>query len=158
MKNKAYVTPKRLIASPKFSENHSDSIDMVTPSDIQTVSLDIDKSVFSTLTSPKIQNYHKMFREEVLELVDDIGKMSPLVPEFIYFSSAEIATAVFLVTINYAAKLLCSKFETDKPKICDLRDMYIRVFKITYMKYQMDKQRINKFAITLNEVLIRVNE
>jgi hypothetical protein len=45
-------------------------------------------------------------QDEILELVDDIGKMSPLVPSYIHYNSAEIATAIFLVTINYSAKLL----------------------------------------------------
>ena len=97
-------------------------------------------------------------QDEILELVDDIGKMSPLVPSFIHYNSAEIATAIFLVTINYSAKLLWVKFENDKNKICDLRDMYIRVFKITYLQHNLDKQKINKFAVLLNEVLIRINE
>ena len=97
-------------------------------------------------------------QKEVVELVDDIGKMTPLLPEFIYYDSAEISTAVFLVTINYASKLLWTKYPNDKGKLCDLRDMYIRAFKITYMKHNMDKSRINTFAISLNEVLIRVNE
>jgi len=97
-------------------------------------------------------------QKEIIELVDDIGKMSPLVPEYMSYDSGEIATAIFLVTINYSSKLLCSKFEQEKAKINELRDMYIRVFKIIYIKYKMDKHRINKFAILLNEVLIRVNE
>jgi hypothetical protein len=36
--------------------------------------------------------------------------------------------------------------------------MYIRVFKITYLLHNLDKQKINKFAVLLNEVLIRINE
>lgn len=97
-------------------------------------------------------------QKEILELVDDIGKMSPLVPEYIEYDSGEIATAIFLVTINYSSKLVISKFQEEKERICELRDMYIRVFKLTYMKYKMNKERINSFAILLNEVLIRVNE
>ena len=97
-------------------------------------------------------------QKEILGLVDDIGKMSPLVTEYISYDSGEIATAIYLVTINYSSKLMLSKFESEKVKINELRDMYIRVFKIIYMKYRLDKQRINKFAISLNEVLIRVNE
>lgn len=97
-------------------------------------------------------------KKEILDLLDDIGKMSPLVPEFITFTSGEIATAILLVTINYASKLLCAKFEAERDKVWEFRDMYIRVIKLTYMRYQLEKQRINKFAIMLNDVLIRVNE
>jgi hypothetical protein len=70
------------------------------------ISIEMDKSLLSHLTSPKVKNFHKIFQVEILELVDDIGKMSPLVPEFIHFNSGEVATAIFLVTINYASKLL----------------------------------------------------
>ena len=112
----------------------------------------------SGLTAPKIRNYHKMIQAEIMEIIDDIGKMWPLVPEFIHYNSAEIATSVMLVTINYSAKLLWSKYENDKNKLVELRDYYIRLFKAIYTKYGIDRQRVNKFALTLNDVLIRVNE
>ncbi|CAI2382502.1 unnamed protein product [Moneuplotes crassus] len=155
------ITPKRIIIGSPHSTIKTDEStqeNCKSPSQNGNVSIDMAKSIISNCTNPKIKNFHKMMQKEIMELVDDIGKMSPLVPEYINYDSGEIATAIFLVTINYSSKLLCSKFEQNKKEINELRDKYIRVFKVLYMKYKMDKQRINSFAILLNEVLIRVNE
>ena len=78
----------------------------MSPTETNNGNSNLDQSVLSNLTIPKIKNFHQMMQKEILELVDDIGKMSPLVPEYIDFDSGEIATAIFLVTINYSSKLL----------------------------------------------------
>lgn len=68
---------------------------------------------------------HKLLWDEINDIINDIAKMAPLIPDYIYFNSAEIATAVMLVTINYSWKLIWSKAKLEeKNKLNDMRGKF----------------------------------
>lgn len=118
----------------------------------------IDESLQSELTSVGMKDLYKTWREEILECIDAISKLSPLMPEYINFKTKEISTAALVVSIKHSLKWLPEEMQRDRKKMDHLRMLYSKWIQSLFTSYNIDKDLIKTLIKKIKVFLDRVCE
>lgn len=144
---------KRIL--PVFDKRNSDgSSALYTYSNV----FGIDHSMQSELTSVGMKDLYKACRDEILECIDAISKLAPLIPEYINYKTKEIATAALVVSIKHSLKCLPEEMQRDRKKLDQVRLLYSKWIQNLFNSYNIDKEYIKVLIKKLKIFLDRVCE
>lgn len=116
----------------------------------------LDQSAHSELTSVGMQDMFKTWRNEILEWIDAIAKLWPLIPEFINYKCKELATAALVVSIKHSLKCLPEEMQKERKKIDQIRMLYSKWIQSLFISYNIDKESIKSLVKKIKVFLDRV--
>ena len=118
----------------------------------------IDQSMQTELTTVSMKEFFKAWRNEILEWIDAISKLCPLIPEFINYRTKEISTAALIVSIKHSLKWLPEDMQRDTKKMSQIRMLYSKWIQTLFISYNIDKEYIKSIIKRLKIFLDRVCE
>lgn len=121
----------------------------------------------------------ELINEEIEDCIDSVSKLSPLVPQYIHYNCAEIATAsvsiyelIFkeislnklplnfliqiIISLKHSLKSLQTETKCEKGDIEVMKTMYTKWVQSVYTKYKIDKVKILQFTVYLKDFLTKV--
>lgn len=88
--------------------------------------------------------------------IDAISKLAPLMPDYINYTTKDIATAAMVVTVKHSIRWLPDKYQENKGRIEKLRMLYSRWIQTLFSQYSISKDLakslIKKIKIFLDRV------
>ena len=118
----------------------------------------IDQSMQTELTTVGMKEFFKACRAEILECIDAISKLCPLIPEYINFRTKEISTAALIVSIKHSLKCLPEDLQRDTKKMSQVRMLYSKWIQSLFLSYNIDKEYIKNIIKKIKVFLDRVWE
>jgi len=110
----------------------------------------------SSTIGQKIVTLQKLLNEEIGDCIESVAKLAPLVPVFITFTSAEIASASIIVSIKHALKNMEQELSCSATESTTLKRLYSKWSHSIFTRYGIDKGRITGFAKYLKDFLSKV--
>lgn len=104
----------------------------------------------------KIASLQQMLNEEIEDCIDSVAKLSPLVPCYIKYTSAEIAAASIVIAIKHSIKTMITESKFDETDLKTLKELYKKWAWNTFVRYRINKEKIREFTEYLKDFLAKV--
>ncbi|CAI2378498.1 unnamed protein product [Moneuplotes crassus] len=108
--------------------------------------------------SKDLEYSHGLLREEIEDCIYSITKLSPLVPSYIEYNSAEVASAALTLSIKHSVKTILNEGECNRADVEKLKALYSRWTSALLKKNQLSKDRVAEFCVLLEVFLTKVSE
>ncbi|CAI2383183.1 unnamed protein product [Moneuplotes crassus] len=113
----------------------------------------------STIHPSKDLEYsHKILKEEIEDCIDSVAKLSPLVPCYIEYNCAEVASAALMISIKHSVKTILNEGDAQREDVNKLKALYSRWTASLFKHYCISKSRISEFCEYLDDFLNKVCE
>lgn len=116
----------------------------------------LDNKQQSEYSNEKMKEFYQKCRVEVLDCIDAISKLCPLIPEYINFWCSDLATAALVVSIKHSLKWLPEEMIADSKKMSHLKLIYSKWIQSVFTSYDINKDMIKILIKKLGVFLERV--
>ena len=106
----------------------------------------------------KLRSLQEWLNEEIEDCIDSVAKLSPLVPSYIDYNSAEVGSASLMIAIKHSIKTIHQEAQWDKEDLNTIKSMYSRWAFGLFKEYQISKDRLSEFWESLEDFLNKVWE
>lgn len=107
--------------------------------------IDFRKHSLRSPTSKEKKITYKVLRDEIEDCIDSVAKLAPLVPCYIEFNSAEVASAALMIAIKHSIKTILNEGDCDQEEVNRLKLLYSRWTASLFKKYYLSKSRVTEF-------------
>ena len=98
----------------------------------------------------------QQLNEEIEDCIDSVSKLSPLVPWYLDYTSAEIGAASLVIAIKHSLKTLKTEAKGDNNDLDILKELYNKWTQSIFTSYNIDIEKILQFTVYLKEFLAKV--